>query len=158
MGMVHQVLKLLSQGLLTLLPEVPRLLTVVTAPISPLCIVSQLYGSLIELSIECQLWVSLFQLIRLVVVEVRWQIIIVDLYVYIWFRAHGMHGYWHVLVILVITVLTLVLWCCIRSVVLISVMIVIIPSSGWQVCLGILHPAITSIVLLILLAFPHGNK
>ena len=111
MDTIHQALKLLSQGLLTLMPEVPRLLTVVTAPISPLCIVSQLYSGFIELSIECQLWVSLFQLIRVVVVDIRQQIIIIDLYMYIWFRVHGMHGYWHIPVILAITVLTLVLWC-----------------------------------------------
>ena len=156
MGMIHQVLKLLSQGLLTLMPEVPRLLTVVTVPISPLSIVSQLYSSLIKLSIEYQLWVSLFQLVRVVIVDIRWQVIIVDLYVYIWFRAHGMHGYWHVPVILVIMVLTLILWCHIQLDVLISVTIVVIPSSRWRVCLGILCPVIMSIVLLVLLAFLHS--
>ena len=85
--MIHQALELLSQGLLTLMPEVPSLLTVVAAPIPPFGIVSQLHSGLVKLSIECQLWVSLFQLIRVVVVDIRWQIIVIDLYVHIWFRA-----------------------------------------------------------------------
>ena len=56
------------------------------------------------------------------------------------------------------TVLTLVLWHRIRSGVLISVTIVVIPSHRWQVCLSILCPSITPIVLLILLTFPHGKE
>ena len=69
-----------------------------------------------------------------------------------------MHSYWGIPVILAVMALTLVLWCRIRSGVLILVMIVVIPSSGWRVCLGIFCLSIMSIVLLILLTFPHDDK
>ena len=73
MGMIHQAFEFLSQGLLALAPEVSSLLTVVTVPIPPLGIVSQLYGGLVELSIEYQFWVSLLQLVRVVIINIRGQ-------------------------------------------------------------------------------------
>ena len=70
---------------------------------------------------------------------------------------HGVYSYWCIPVVLAIMIRALVLWHLIQSVVLISVTIVI-PSGGWWVCLGILHPVSSFVVLLILLTFSHGDK
>ena len=135
------------------------LLTVVAMPIPSLSIVGQLHSSFTKLGVECQLWISLIQFIRVVVINVRCQIIIVDLYMHIWVRMHGMHCHRGFPVVLAIMILALILWHHAQpGILVIPVMVVVIPGCRWQLCLGILHPLRMLIILLIFFTPPYGDE
>ena len=81
-------------------------------PIPPLSIVGQLHSCFAKLGVEHQLQITLIQFIRVVVINVIWQIIIIDLYVHIWARTHGLHGHRGIPVVLAVTILASILWHC----------------------------------------------
>ena len=69
-------------------------------------------------------------------------------------RAHGLHCHRSVPVVLAI------LWCHIRPsiLVMVTVIVVIIPDRGWQVCLQVLCMLIAPIILLVFFTLLHSDE
>ena len=156
---VKQLLELFLQRLGALVPEVSRLLTVVTTVISPFGVISHSDGSRIDLSVESHLYVV--PVLRgVIIIDVRRNVILLGLNLHGGFHLCSMDGDVGTVVVVLLVITCLILMIVIRP---LLVWICIVGSvrrlaRGWGVCLGILCPSTPAVLSLILLTYMHSDK